>query len=106
MSTDDVVERAKAALEGITPGPWKIDQYDPGRTDSIVSVADDRIGGWVEVAKSIGADAQFIAAAPGLVRNLVDEVLRLRGLLDHAGRAIGAPYCLDDPWRTDAGIES
>lgn len=80
MTTDstDIVQRAQAALAGITPGPWKIDEHDESALTSIVSVADDRLGGWVEVARSLGDDARFIAAAPDLVRELLAEVEKLR----------------------------
>lgn len=75
---DDVLAEARAALAGITPWPWEVDIHDESPLDSIVSVADDRIGGWVEVARSLGEDSVFIAAAPGLVARLADEVERLR----------------------------
>lgn len=70
----DLIREADAALDGITPAPWKIDEYDEGPLASIVSVADDRIGGWVEVAKSMDCDARFAAAAPDLVRRLRDAL--------------------------------
>lgn len=70
-TSDDIVQRAREALDGITPGPWKIDEHDESALASIVSVADDRLGGWVEVARSLGDDARFIAAAPDLVRDLL-----------------------------------
>jgi hypothetical protein len=63
----DVVARAKAALEGVTPGPWEM-------RDSFVyplSIS-ARLGGIWPV------DAQFIATARQLVPELVAEVERLR----------------------------
>ena len=83
----DLIRAATEALDGITPAPWKIDQYDEGNLDSIVSVADDRIGGWVEVAKSMGADARLIASAPDLVRRLRDALITAQNNLHmHAMR--------------------
>lgn len=70
----DLIRAVDEALDGITPAPWKIDEYDEGPLASIVSVADDRIGGWVEVAKSMDCDARFVAAAPDLVRRLRDAL--------------------------------
>jgi len=72
-STDtnpDVVERARAVLEGVTPTPWVLSQPD---------------GNWISphVCNTYGhnrADAEFIAAARSLVPELVAEVERVRQL--------------------------
>lgn len=112
--SDDVVQRARQALDGITPGPWKIDDYDESALDSIVSVADDRLGGWVEVARSTGDDARFIAAAPDLVRKLAAEVEKLRAqpvelsaqlLADAAGWEAVAEEHADTIGKVDAEVE-
>lgn len=69
----DVVERAKAALEGTTQSPW----------DAVEAA----YGGewWIElrhrrtVARELdGPDARFVAAARSLIPELVAEIERLR----------------------------
>jgi hypothetical protein len=64
----DVVAEAKAALEGVTEGPWKLSEPD---------------GNWIwpHVCNTYGSrheDAVFIAAARSLIPALVAEVERLR----------------------------
>lgn len=65
----DIVERAKAALEGVTEGPWV---FDPDRDDYLVSESTG------EVVGSQRFNTEFIAAARTLVPELVAEVERLR----------------------------
>ncbi|QRY62724.1 hypothetical protein JVX90_00155 [Gordonia sp. PDNC005] len=68
--TPDVVSRARAALDGITPGPWEViggGEYVSG--PGICVAPDD--GGVSD------GDGAFIAAAPDLVRDLVAKVERL-----------------------------
>lgn len=67
----DVVARAKAALEGVTEGPWEM-------RDSFVyplSIS-ARLGGIRP------GDAEFIAAARSLVPELVAEVEQLREYIE------------------------
>ena len=67
--TTDLVARAKAALEVVTPGPWMYRALGEIWTESGMAVAA------VKVHK---ADALFIAASRELVPELVAEVERLR----------------------------
>lgn len=80
----DIVERAKAALEGVTEGPWDANEAFGAsfvcagdRTASIsrssVVRMDNRPG-----RRQDHIDAEFIAAARSLVPELVAEVERLR----------------------------
>ena len=82
--TDDVTDRARAALEGVTCGPWTVvsgawgnvwhfpeGDHNDGRPTVVV-----RMGGMTE------ADSTFIATARTLVPELLAEVERLRGALD------------------------
>lgn len=103
----DLVERAKAALEGVTEGPWRVEEYeDPGNTYSwrqpyIASPHKNPLGSWPEqIAKMMwrhkqvsqnrlatddarrDADARFIVAARQLVPELVAEVERLGAEID------------------------
>lgn len=91
VTTDDIVARARAALEGITPGPWRhcrgsssappimVDQNGTGMGLRVAvedmmeedGVDPGDIRGWIR-------DATFIAQSPELVRELADEVERLR----------------------------
>ncbi|MGB3302669.1 MAG: hypothetical protein WBA98_08265, partial [Gordonia sp. (in: high G+C Gram-positive bacteria)] len=84
--TNDVVQRARQALDGITPGPWEIDQdwaLVAHGSDSVVHVHMDecpcgeRTVADVEVLAS-AEDMTFIAAAPQLVDDLAAEVEKLR----------------------------
>jgi len=81
---EDVVTRAKAALEGISDGPWDLDldpddyfdKYDvpvyDAATNSLSSCPDCGVrGGFGE------RDAHFVAAARSLVPELIAEVERL-----------------------------
>lgn len=97
----DVVVRAKAALEGVTEGPWVVNQEGwsciSSGPDSVFhgyfngSCGDcgDEIHDAASVAISV-EDAEFIAAARTLVPELVAEVERLR-----AERPAAAVFCRD-----------
>lgn len=73
----DVVERAKAALEGVSRGPWKLGN----RTyPDVVHSPNGCL--WNPDRGEINhqADGEFVAAARSLVPELVAEVERLRDL--------------------------
>jgi len=91
----DVIVRAKAALEGVTEGPWEAiyhhhDTSYPSdvyhviteRTGDLVAVADDESRSYEEPHGKFGRDAHFIAASRTLVPELLAEVERLRGALN------------------------
>ena len=67
---DEIRER----WEKTTPGPWRIDEHDTTPFESIVSTAKDEPWGWVEVARSLEPDAEFIAHAPSDVSRLLTAV--------------------------------
>lgn len=78
----DVVARARAALDGVTEGPWRWEFTLPRTFDS-----DQLVGpGWDAVLSAgcrgslhvDAADAEFIAAARSLVPELIAEVVALR----------------------------
>lgn len=89
----DVCDRARQALEGVTPGPWE-SSYNPMDTsypadyytviteregDHIAEVDDEKRAEEHEGPHGkFGRDAHFIAAARTLVPELVAEVERLR----------------------------
>lgn len=82
MSDDDVVRRAREALDGITPGKWEADHYFHRKTHAWtvsevdpVSVVEGNGDGGIRTSK---ADADFIATAPDLVRELCAEVEKMR----------------------------
>lgn len=95
----DVVEQAKAALEGVTCGPWKWTDHrvpdlmgragEPGVYEYDVEVLEAghqgecgcRSACTLELAVG-NADRAFIAAARDLVPELVAEVERLRAVVD------------------------
>lgn len=74
--TDDVLTRARALLAGITPGSWRAGTDERFYAQLAVFDENDaviaRFGpDWVPEAE---ADAAFIAAAPDLVRALVEKL--------------------------------
>lgn len=86
----DVIVRAKAALEGVTEGPWRASlldgiDYEDGSSCIRGGVYPDVHGSAPVFLSSSGIDrrdARFIAAARTLVPELLAEVERLRGALD------------------------
>jgi hypothetical protein len=128
--TDDLIKRAKAALEGATPGPWKlgvdVDTYAGGdATDASISVGRDDFDPVAlainehpeeDCRKSDGtleSNARLIALAPDLARALIrereaaDELLDALKLIDsisvHSGGEIHGVQ--SSHWR-DAFIEA
>ncbi|WP_353107796.1 hypothetical protein [Gordonia sp. (in: high G+C Gram-positive bacteria)] len=84
--TPDVVSRARAALDGITPGEWWVFKQSERHDDDPEWViesnggpsSDNPIGVVGHGVEQGEVDATFIAAAPDLVRDLLAEVDRLR----------------------------
>lgn len=77
----DIVERTRAAMEGTSPGPWKMG--DRRHPDVVIAkngcLWHPRLG-----VINHRADGEFIAAARTLVPELVAEIERLRcALCDH-----------------------
>lgn len=103
--TDDVVQRARQALDGITPGKWwwtgeiRNRLVADGRPDDLTRAREIiRCAALLHLGKP---DADFITAAPQLVADLAAEVEQLRvwkrealtvtaGLQD-LGKALGVP---------------
>lgn len=83
----DVVKRARSLLEAATPGPWQLAD-NPGKTladHGMRSVA--YVGKWIvwipgrrvsELSGRFDSNAELVAAAPTLIRELCDENDRLR----------------------------
>lgn len=75
----DVVERAKAALEGVAPLPWTVDpdayylSDDDGMDNDRYWDVDGPNGGWMAHCQDLPA-AQFVAASRSLVPELVAEL--------------------------------
>lgn len=68
-----IAGEARAKLEGITPGPWSFISGYNGPFEA-ADFPDVTIGGR-DIGDGIGeADAEFIAAAPDLVRGLLAEL--------------------------------
>ncbi|MGB3602742.1 MAG: hypothetical protein WBA38_04220 [Gordonia sp. (in: high G+C Gram-positive bacteria)] len=103
--SDDVVQRARQALDGITPGPWRLPATLLGSKNGTVFADDNDSDTPYQVAVIAStrgdADGRLIAAAPQLVADLADEVEKLRvwrsealtvtaGLQD-LGKALGVP---------------
>jgi hypothetical protein len=97
-------DRARAALEGVTPGEWR--QGNVERYHVFVECRDAESLGHERVLLRMNthfeheADARFVAAAPTLVRELADEVDALRSLLGESVRIgvdIAEYFDLNDP---------
>lgn len=119
MSTDDVAQRARAALDGITPGPWWWTAETRAR---LIALGADKheLTDAREIIRCAAllhpgeADARFIAAAPDLVRKLAAEVEKLRAqpvelsaqlLADAAGWEAVAEEHADTIGKVDAEVE-
>lgn len=101
-TTGDVVERAKAALEGVPDGPWTVDREDG---EPIIHEAhhydsmdewydvDGCTGGWKAHCEDLPT-AEFVAAARSLVPELIAEVERLHSW-------DGLMSLLDEHWPED-----
>lgn len=71
----DIVQRAEQALDGITPGARRADDLD---VYALEPLADHGHRIHTIGAFKTPGDAEFDAAAPELVRELIAEVERLR----------------------------
>lgn len=104
----DITDRARGLLDRITPGQWEIDQQDSYH--DVWAADGEQI---VQIVASFDPsptleDAEFIAAAPDLVRGLLAEVERLTRQRDgwrhffEAQRQREKELCVDCE-RPDAG---
>ncbi|OBC12162.1 hypothetical protein A5788_22250 [Gordonia sp. 852002-50816_SCH5313054-c] len=90
----DIVERAERLLAGITPGPWW--WTNELRQRLIAGGSEDDLSDAREIVRCAAllhpdkADAEFIAAAPQLVADLLAEVKRLEGDLQMVADFAGA----------------
>lgn len=102
--SDDLVERAREALDGVTPGPWRHD----GHTGVMASGSVDTYSGVVwatiiraeqtsetdverrswETSGSPDANAHFIAASRELVPAMADRIEELEAKLAKAVEAL------------------
>ncbi len=72
-SMSELLDRAKASLEGVTEGPWQVVGYGNIHTETV--------GEYPPIGKIYGgSNQQFIAAARQLVPELIAEVERLEKL--------------------------
>lgn len=102
----DIGTRAKELLTGAAPGPWVVERdlsqhlaYDlpiyDAKESPVAVCPDCGVRGGFETGT-----AEFIAASPQLVQELVDEVGRLRAVLTRTRDAEWA----NDPWSPTAII--
>ena len=85
----DVIDRAEAALEGVTEGPWEWDQW--GGLVKVYTLGTKTVLGFdcmVEEIHGPQADIDFIAAARQLVPELVAELKTARAQLKQAHDAL------------------
>lgn len=75
----ELVDRAKASLEGVTPGPWRHEiGEEHGETVHFVQWGvESSVGIFTGNYGGAGTDAEFIAASRQLVPELIAEVERL-----------------------------
>lgn len=84
----ELVDRAKASLEGVTPGPWQVVGYG--------NIHSHTVGEHPLIGKVYSkGNQQFVAAARQLVPELIAEVERLREQVQSLRKwnpAWGSPY--------------
>ena len=108
--TEDILDRARKALDGVTPGPWWHDNNEGyGANNVWCEVPGDVLGKDI-VAKihhdsaEAEANARLIAAARDLVPAMADEIERMRaenaGLKEYAENVRAAV----DGWRQAARL--
>lgn len=99
---DDLLARADAALEGITPGPWSVHSIgSPGEEEPSSIAVHTGVFDWEDLSGEANSavafmprwdrqedvNARFIAAAPEMIRELADEVRRLAVARERASTA-------------------
>ncbi|WNO27877.1 hypothetical protein SEA_HALO3_7 [Gordonia phage Halo3] len=87
-----IADEARAKLEGITPGPWEVEeQHDPLGDTTYCIPGIERFRGYTNnvycgIDKAL---AEFIAAAPALVRGLLEELEGAQGDLGEVRTGLG-----------------
>ena len=112
----DIIERAKAALEGVTEGPWKWsrncqrleggkDGYGEVIAPGPVDCMSHCYGGTSTIEfENEPHDAEFIAAARTLVPELIAEIERVRARIPVPEDILARVRALADKW--DNAIEA
>lgn len=82
----DIIERAEAALEGVTENRWAVDPYaylspDDDLDDDTYWDVNGLNGGWVAHCQDLPT-AKFIAQARALVSELITELKYARKEID------------------------
>jgi uncharacterized small protein (DUF1192 family) len=89
--TDDILARARAALDGVTPGPWETQCYPwPTQIGCCPLVGNPRSAHHKMrnvAAANTDQDIRFIAAARSLVPEMADEIARLRAEVERLREA-------------------
>lgn len=91
----ELLDRAKASLEGVTPGPWQVVGYG--------NIQPETVGEYPPIGKIYGgSNQQFIAAARQLVPELIeyaekviqerDEALRKLDKVTESWKRLAAGY--------------
>lgn len=73
--SSDVVERAKAALEGVSEGPWEFEMRERR-----VWLADCDLGADIALHHQADENGRFIAESRSLIPELLQEIERLRNV--------------------------
>lgn len=103
----DIVERAREALDGTTPGPWEAShERSPEWEFSVV-----RPVAVTDAPETLGLvtsrrDADFIAATPQLVHELCVEVERLREERSDQVKDLGKALDIAEAQRNEARAEA
>lgn len=103
--SDDVADRAEAALEGTSPEPWHIPRsgqgIDSGEYGTVIERGNVKCmsycyGGSSTIeGDNLGADLRFIAAARSLVPELVAELKTTRQFRYQVADALGFVECVE-----------
>jgi len=109
--TNDLTTRARALLDGITPGEWTLYARDIDHEKTFDDFLGFDIDGPPEAARgqfASRADAAFIAAAPDLVRDLLARVAQLELERDDL-HTLASNVCnsaLAEAWTDDLHVDT
>lgn len=115
--SDELLDRARAALEGTTPEPWVVNYEGwaviSHKSDSVLHpyVETTCVECDAEIVQSMGCkvalsieDLEFMVAARSLVPELVAEVEKLRGAIESVQKLRGAIETIREMVATDLPV--
>ena len=92
MTTDELIARARALLEGVTPGPWVSEAHCVYHRDGRGLVASLKSHEWGRDWPTTERDRDFIAASRQLVPDLIAALRAAEARAERAEALIAAAY--------------